>query len=140
MAELAHYEWVELVLDVSEETLPEPVPVTDFLEVVPHLSPLAWSLRYQYPVHRIGPSFRPVEAAEPSYLVVYRDRDDHVRFMELNAAVARLLELVQGNDTARSRDLLGILAREMESPEEPILAFGSDQLQQLIDQNVVLVT
>jgi hypothetical protein len=72
--------------------------------------------------------------------VVYRDQVDHVRFMELNAAVARLLELVRDNDTARSRDLLSVLAREMESPEEPILAFGSDQLQQLIDQSVVLVT
>ena len=140
MAELAHYEWVELVLDVSEETLPEPVPVTDVLEVVPHLSPLAWSLSYQFPVHRIGPGFRPAEAAEPSYLVVYRDQEDQVRFMELNAAVARLLELVRDNDTARSRDLLSVLAHEMESPEEPILVFGSDQLQQLIDQNVVLVT
>jgi len=140
LAELAHYEWVELVLDVSEETLPEPVPVTDVLEVVPRLSPLAWSLSYQFPVHRIGPGYTPAEAAEPSYLVVYRDREDRVRFMELNAAVARLLELVRGNGTACSRDLLKVLAREMGSPEEPILAFGGDQLQQLIDQNVVLVT
>lgn len=140
LAELAHYEWVELVLDVSEETLPETVAVPDVLAAAPHLSPLAWSLSYQFPVHRIGPGFRPTEVAEPSYLVVYRDRQDQVRFMEINAPVARLLELVRDNDSDTSRALLAALAREMQSPEEAILAFGSEQLQRLIDQSVVFVT
>lgn len=140
MAELAHYEWAELVLDVSEETLPESVAYSDILDVVPGLSPLAWSLCYQFPVHRIGTGFTPSAAEDPTYLVVYRDREDQVRFMELNAAVARLLELIRDNDTSSTRELLAALALEMKVPAESILLFGCDQVQQLIDQTVVLVT
>ena len=70
LAEMAHYEWVELALDVADAVLPEPSAFEDILAVVPQLSPLAWSLSYGFPVHRIGPAFRPIAAAEPTYLVV----------------------------------------------------------------------
>lgn len=39
MAELAHYEWVELALDVAEESPPPAVQVDDPLAAVPRLSP-----------------------------------------------------------------------------------------------------
>ena len=139
IAELAHYEWVELALDVSEEILPEPVAIGNVLETVPTLSPVAWSLRYDFPVHRIGPGFQPQQAAEPTFLVVYRDRMDQVQFIEQNAAVARLLELVRDNDAATVRALLCALAAELGMAEESMLAFGSQQFEQLIAASVVLV-
>lgn len=139
MAELAHYEWVELALDVSLDELPEDVVVEDVLAAVPLLSPLAWSLRYRFPVHRIGPGFRPVEAVEPTYLVVYRDREDHVRFMELNATTSRLLEKVKENTTDTVGDILAGLARELGMAKEAIFAAGSEQLGELIGLSVVFV-
>ncbi len=139
LAELAHYEWVELALDTAQEELPDAVVVEDILTAIPRLSPLVWVLRYQFPVHRIGPDFRPVDAAEPTYLVVYRNREDQVRFMALNATTARLLETVRENDTDTVRALLVSLASELDMPEELILAFGGDQLRQLIELAVVLV-
>jgi len=138
LAELAHYEWVELALDVAEAVLPDAAAVDDILAVVPVLSPLAWLLRYQFPVHRIGPGFRPVEVAEPTYLVVYRNRDDRVRFMSLNATTARLLEMVRDNN-ATVGALLECLASELNMPLESILSSGSEQVRQLIDLAVVLV-
>lgn len=140
MVELAHYEWVELALDVSQEVLPAAVAVDDMLATVLQLSPLAWLLSYQFPVHRIGPGFRPAEAVEPTYLVVYRDREDTVRFMELNAATARLVEIIRDNSTATAVELLVELAGELGMAEESILAYGAEQLQQLSAQSVVLVT
>ncbi len=141
MAELAHYEWVEIALDVSQEELPEAVTVDDMLAAVPRLSPLAWLLSYQFPVHRIGPGFRPAVAEEePTYLVVYRDREDKVRFMELNAATARLVELIRDNSTATAGELLADLAVELGMAEESMLAFGGEQLEQLFEQSVVHVT
>ena len=140
MAELAHYEWVELALDVSNEVLPELTDVDSILTAVPRLSPLAWLLGYQYPVHRIGPGCRPVEAEAPTYLVVYRDRADRVQFMELNAATARLVEVIRDNSTATAGELLTGLAGELSISEESMLAFGGEQLEPLIDQSVVLVT
>ena len=139
IAELAHYEWVELALDISEEVLPPPVVVEDILAATVQLSPLAWSLCYRYPVHRIGPAFMPRQVAAPTYLVVYRGRDDKVGFIELNAVTARLLELIRDNTGATAGELLVALADEMAQPHDPILAHGAEQLTQLAARGVVLV-
>lgn len=140
ITELAHYEWVELALDVAEDELPEPVAVDDIAVAVPTLSPLAWSLAYQYPVHRIGSGFRPAQAEAPTYIVVYRNRQDCVRFMEVNPPTARLLELVAGNTERSVEQLLGLLAAEMDVPVESIRAFGVAQVEQLVVECVVCLT
>jgi uncharacterized protein len=139
LAEMAHYEWVELALDISEEVLPDLVEAEDLLSAVVRLSPLAWVLCYHFPVHRIGPSFRPSAAAEPTYLAVYRNRADKVQFIELNAATARLLELVRDNEQVTAGTLLGALAGELGLAEETVQAHGSEQLKSLITDGVVFV-
>ena len=64
--------------------------------------PLAWPLSYRFPVHRIGKFFQPGGApADPTHLLVYRNRQDEVRFMTLND-VTRLLIDVLGDDSADS--------------------------------------
>ncbi len=139
MTELAHYEWVELALDISQDELPEPVPVENVLAAVVQLSPLAWLLNYRFPVHRIGPDYRPADTAQPTYLVVYRNTLDQVRFMELNAMTARLLEMIRGNETDTAGAVLRRLAAESGEAEDVNLRFGTEQLRQLIDLSVVLV-
>jgi hypothetical protein len=133
MAELAHYEWVELALDVAEDEPPQGEPPGDVLAAIPRLSPLAWLLCYQYPVHRIGPAFRPLQPEQPNYLVVYRNREEAVRFMELNAMAARLVELTRANNTATGRELLAILAGESGVALPTLLEFGARQLTELLD-------
>lgn len=137
LLELAHYEWVELALDVAQESCPEPLPEGDMLACVPGLSPLAWVLSYRFPVHRIGASSRPQEAGEPTYLAVYRNRDDEVRFMELNGATARLLELVRDNDGASAAQLLASLAEEMAMSIEAIREFGAQQLADFAELGII---
>ena len=139
LAEIAHYEWVELALDVSQEVVPHGAEVEDVLSAVVRLSPLAWVLCYRFPVHRIGPAFRPATAADPTYLVVYRNRADEVRFIELNAATARLLELVRENEQETAEALLVALAGELRLDEKPVLAHGAEQLRMLIADAVVVV-
>ena len=139
LTELAHYEWVELALDVATETLPEQTePFGEVLSAVLSLSPLAWSLGYHYPVHRIGPGFRPAETVDTFYLVVYRDRGDAVRFMELNAATARLLELFRDNREASVGTLLGQLAGELGLEEQTVLEFGAGQVEKLVEQSILV--
>ena len=133
LIEMAHYEWVELALDVAESEPPSsPVPA-DVLASVPLLSPVAWLLSYQYPVHHIGPAFRPEQAGEPTYLVVYRDRQERVKFMELNAISARLVELTRDNTAKTGAEILQILAREAGVEESGLLEFGAQQLADLLD-------
>ncbi|MCB1698879.1 MAG: putative DNA-binding domain-containing protein [Halioglobus sp.] len=132
MVELAHYEWAELALDVAEAEPPPQCGPVDILAAVPRLSPLAWLLCYQYPVHHIGPGFRPDAPTQPTYLVVYRDRQERVRFMELNAVSARLVELTRGNTTATGARLLQDLAAETGMPAPDLLEFGAAQLTELV--------
>lgn len=138
MAELAHYEWVELALDIAEDELPEASPEAPIESACPQLSPLAWVLSYQYPVHQIGPSNRPDSAEQATFLVVYRNREDSVEFIELNAATARLLELTRDNDSTTSMEILADLAGEMQLPLEQIQEFGLQQLGQMLQLGVLL--
>ena len=137
LAELAHYEWVELALDVAEEELPVTVAPADVLAAVPRLSPLAWLLCYHYPVQHIGPSFRPDQPGEPTYLVVYRDRQERVQFMALNAFSARLVELTRDNASATGRDLLHTMAQESGMAVTNLLEAGARQLEELYDATVL---
>lgn len=92
--ELAHYEWVELALAIVEADPPDEDPgLRDTpLESRPILAQTAWPLTYRYPVHRIARDFQPDQPPDdPTYLAVYRDRGDRVRFLELNAVTYRLL-------------------------------------------------
>ena len=53
LIELAHYEWVELALHISDETIcMDQVDANgDLLNQCPVFSPVAWPLAYQFPVH-----------------------------------------------------------------------------------------
>ena len=142
MLELAHYEWVELALDVDPEEIPREGVDTegDLLAGVPVLSPLVMSLQYTYPVHLLGPGTEPdVAPAEPTFLVVYRNAADEVKFMESNAATARLLELLSENGAlCTGRELLEQLAQEMNAESvTSVIDFGAKMLQQFRDVDII---
>lgn len=145
LLELAHYEWVELALDVSAETFPEGLvhnpERTQLLDWEPVVSPLAWSLSYRYPVHHLGPDYQPQAAPpSPTFLVVYRNRADRVGFLEANAATAHLLQLAQADgDTLKTgRQLLLQLAQDMQHPEpQQLLEFGVELLEKLLNLDII---
>ncbi|MGD2055514.1 MAG: putative DNA-binding domain-containing protein [Gammaproteobacteria bacterium] len=144
LAELAHYEWVELALSISEDTLHSDQidRQGDLLQGTPVLSPLAWHLAYRFPVHRIGPDFLPQQpASQPTCLVVYRDRADNVGFMEVNPVTKRLLELVDTTTSASGTELLVRIAEEMDHPQpEVVIRSGSEILQGLLQKDIILGT
>ena len=144
LPELAHYEWVELALDLSEasdEQTPHE-PDGDLLAGVPVPSPLAWPLAYAWPVHRIGPELQPAEPPpQPTYLVVYRNRQDRVKFLEINAVTARLLQLIEEQPGRTGRQLLTDIAGELQQANpEPVVAAGRDMLTALRERDIVLGT
>jgi len=100
LLELAHYEWAELALSLDEATIEQVAHDRngDPLTGVPVISPLACVLGYHYPVHLIGPDFRPTEMpAAPTWILLVRNRDDDVRFHEINALSATLIERLRAN-------------------------------------------
>ena len=142
--ELAHYEWVELALslDVREIDMDSVNPDGDLLEALPVLNPLTWMLSYQYPVHKISPDFMPAEPPErPTYLVVYRNRDDRVGFIDLNPVSARLLELIQKSEIPSGLMMLETIAAELRHPDPAVVINGGVEIMQgLLQKGVILGT
>lgn len=127
--ELAHYEWAELAVD-QMDCLPSPHRAGDLMTSPVVVNPALMNLAYQWPVDRIGPEFRP-RRPEPTWLAVYRNGDDAVRFTRLTPASARLLALLaEGGMTGEAAILR--LAGEMGHPEpEKLMAFGAEEIRKL---------
>lgn len=144
LPELAHYEWMELVAAYSDaESEPDGVdPGGDLLEGAPVVSPLAWVLSYEYPVHRIGPSFRPdVPGDDPTCLVIHRDKNDEVRFVEISPVTAHLLRLLDRDETLSGRAALERIAKELGQPDPgAVVEYGSTILGQLREQGILTGT
>ena len=96
LLELCHYEWVELSLDVAvEDAQSDSFDAQGALSGMLVCSPLVRALAYSYPVHKIGIDHQPaVEPELPTYLIVYRNTQLEVRFVESNPVTHRLLELL----------------------------------------------
>ncbi len=144
LRELCHYEWVELALSVSElELTPELAdPNGDLLAGRPLVSPLAWTLSYEWPVHRIGPDAIPdAPGAQPTYLIVNRNRQDEVKFMEVNAVSARLMQLLEEDTESSGARLMEQIARELNHPEpQAVVEAGAGILRDLRERDILLGT
>ena len=145
LVELAHYEYIELALSISEERDDDEGidPDGDLLAGVPVKSALAWVYAYQYPVHRISPDFLPDAPAEqPVYLAVYRGADDKVGFMELNAVTAGLLNAIAENETGQTGEaLLRKLAADINFPDaDAFIGHGLAAMQQMRSLDILTGT
>ena len=144
LIELAHYEWVELALSVSEDVndTTKVDPDGDLLEGIPVRSVLAWTYAYQYPVHRISKDYQPTEPGEAlTFLVVCRKANDDMDFLELNPVTARLLELIEANEQDTGRELLLKLADEINYPDvEALLQHGAEAMQQMRQVEIIIGT
>lgn len=143
LSELAHYEYAELALAVSteENDLSDVDPGGDLLKSAPVKSRLVWAYAYRYPVHRISPGFLPDSPSEePTYLAVYRRSDDKVRFLELNAVTAALLDAIDNNDDNRSgEDLLRALAVTIRYPDvDALIGHGAAALEEMRQLEILL--
>ncbi len=144
LPELAHYEWAELALDLSEaDAAQQPHdPGGDLMAGVPVPSPLAWALAYTWPVHLISPTFLPAtRPAAATFLMVRRDAMQKVRFDEISALTFRLLQRLAGDEALSGRDQLLALATEAQAGDiDTFLAMGRDMLERLRAEGVLLGT
>ena len=155
LAELAHYEWVELALQISEATVddsdreplddPGSSPGQALLDGVPVLSPLAWPFAYRWPVHRLGPGYTPALPPDaPTLLLLRREREPSgsvgsVRFSELSPLAFRLLQRLGDSPSLSGRAQLEALAQEADATD--LAAFieqGAVLLEQMRASGVVL--
>jgi len=137
VAELAHYEWIETALLLSDQAEPEHDADGDLLHGVPLLSRLAAPLAYAWPVHQIGPDNLPQPPLAPTLLLVRRGADLKVHFAHLAPlAHALLVSLQQSRQSGREH--LAALARSAGVERAAIEAPGIALLRSLKEQGVVL--
>ncbi|WEJ62287.1 HvfC family RiPP maturation protein [Thiomicrorhabdus lithotrophica] len=135
LLELAHYEWVELALSVSEEVglIVDDVKPID-LDLNYELSPLAWLLAYEWPVHQLAKDFQPSEKpVETITLLVYRTEDkqgnERVDFMNLTPLLYQWL--LQLPEFKSAKAALLAVTHNIEIDENTLFNFAKQTLQQL---------
>ena len=144
LAELAHYEWVELAVSLDEQRI-EDVPHDASGDVVqgrPVVSPLAWPLGYRFPVQRIRHEYQPAMPPEqPTFLIVVRNRRDEVGFMEVSPLSLKLLELMKENPDWTGLDCVNAIASSFPAADrETVVASGREILAGLKARDVLLGT
>ena len=141
LAELAHYEWIELAVQIDDSPLPAHDPGGDLLDGVPRVSPYVRALAYRWPVHTIAPAQLPdTPPPEPTLLLVRRDGDGRARFAAISPLVYRLLELLATGERS-GRACLQALAAEAGVPaDHTFLAQGQAMLQRMHEEGTGLGT
>jgi uncharacterized protein len=143
LQDLAHYEWVELMLSVSNKEIDFALidKQGDLLNGRPALNPLLSLQSYAYPVHRISPRFKPAAGQkEETHFAILRNIDDEVKFILLNPVSLRLLFLLQTTALSGEAALLQIAA-ELKHPDPTVvLAGGREIMQSLLESRVILGT
>lgn len=134
--ELMHYEWLELAvaIDPAEVDANGVVRDGDLLRGIPVLNPTTRLASYRYPVHRIRPRFRPVPAdGHDHHYLVYRDREDQVRFTAINALTLHLLLSLRDGDHTGRETLLHMAEGLDQEQTEHVLAMDHEILLNLRD-------
>ena len=141
LTELAHYEWMQLMLITAAGKSPEIKKHKDILlEVNLAMSDVAEVVAYHYAVHRIKSDYLPKENEKiDTYLCVYRNSHDEINVTELNALSARLLQILK---TAPQSGIkcMSQIAKEMQySNTQQFIKNNLAILNHLYEQGVIYV-
>lgn len=136
---LCHYEWVELHVSAMPSEI-QPIKAETILDLSSMLAvfnPTLQLLSYDYAVHRISPRKKPSQP-ELTQLIVYRNSQHQVKFVEINAVTYQLITLMQ------SQRLTGVqalkrLAQQLGYPDvETIMQYGLSILHELSAQEIII--
>jgi hypothetical protein len=139
LLELAHYEWVEMVLQQSDAKALLPTDPALLLERPLQISPLAWPLAYEWPVHELDPNCQPATPPDqPTFLLVRRAADWSVKFSELSPLAWRLLQRIDEFAPLTGREQLQALAQEAgQSASSSFMDNGLVLLRQMHEDQVI---
>ncbi len=150
LLELAHYEWVELALSVSPEIDFEGGEKTSATQLswehAYQLSPVAWPLAYEWPVHRLSAHCQPKQKPEEaSTLLVYRYLDqgdavdsvpqETVEFIELAPLLYQFLMALESASSAQ--EAFESVAKPYAMPADQLQTFAEQTLHELVSLNIL---
>jgi len=143
LLELAHYERVELDLYMMDEDHERAsIKEADLLTTPISLASTTQLLAYAYPVHQISTDFLPREApTQPTFLLLFQDQEQEVRFFELQPLAYRLVEKLSQADSINGLTLLNEIAQEMNLEMNHIfIHHGKNLLAQLNSLQIFVST
>jgi hypothetical protein len=144
LVELAHWEWVQKALRTDALDLGSIAvdPEGDLIAGVPQVSPLAQVCSFSFPVHEISADNQPKSPPEtPTHLLAYRNRDQKVRVMRLNAVSVLLLARLQENENSSGEAVLHAIAGEIgHADPQVVIAHGRELLEDWRARDIVLGT
>jgi len=107
------------------------------LNEIPVLAPAHQLLAYDYAVHKISKRHLP-KMIESTYLLVFRNAENQVKFIELNAMTFQLLNLIEKNNLT-GKQALSKLVEEMKHPDsDAIIRFGVEIFADLVHQQAII--
>lgn len=137
LQQLAHYEWVELAVGAQQTEVTELSKKMDLLNERPILAPACRLLEYDYAVHKISKRHFP-NTTEKTCLLVFRNSEHQVKFIELNAITFQLLDLIQKNEMT-GKQALSWLAEAIDHPDtDAMIRFGTEILTDLANQQAII--
>lgn len=136
---LAHYEWAELAVDIMETPEFTGNHSGNLMRDPIVLNPALLNLAYEWPVHRIGPDFRPRKPVA-THLLVYRNSQDDVCFSEINPLTAHLIGEMMAAPASGGVLLEQLAATLPPSASARLFEAGVVLLEDLRRQGVVLGT
>ncbi|AKC88396.1 HvfC family RiPP maturation protein [Pseudoxanthomonas suwonensis] len=141
LVELAHYEWIELAVQIDDSPLPPHDPAGDLLDGIPVVSPYVRALAYQWPVHTIGPEHHPAAPPQaPTLLLVRRDTQGQARFAAISPLVYRLLELLGEGGRSGRGSLQALAAEAGVDADADFLVQGATMLERMRAEGTLLGT
>ena len=140
LAELAHFEWIELALSIAEAepVVTESLSDAQLMEAVLVFTPVIKLLHYVWPVQQINRAYQPDEPPSvATHILGFRDAADHVQFIALNPATASLVLQLQNQYTAKQA--LQELGKDFTPSElSNLMLFGKDILADLYRQGAII--
>jgi uncharacterized protein len=140
--QLAHYEWAELAVESQATSAQKLSKKVNLMQEIPIFAP-HMLLQYDFAVHQISKKNQPknnLKLSEKTYLLVYRNADFAVKFIELNAMTFQLLESIEKNNMAGEPALMRLAEHMPELAPEIVLKFGKETLQDLYEKQAIIGT
>ena len=137
LAQLAHYEWVELAVASHDATQVNLSKKPDLLNEKPVLAAAHMLLEYDYAVHKISKRKLP-KTTEKTYLLVFRNSEFEVKFIELNPITYQLLRLIQENNMTGKQALVRLVEHIKHPDTDAVIQFGAEILSDLANQQAII--
>jgi hypothetical protein len=140
--ELAHFDWLETLVGADPRRVDHDGIDRDgdLIAGVPVANPVMVMHCYRYPVHAINAEYLPLEPpAQPTRIAAFRDTGHEYGFLDLNAASARLLELIMLGEARSGREIFATVAAELGSPDVAgLIEAGGTILARMLARDVIL--